>query len=381
MPDPSLGIQLDGKALPGDVMARLTQVEVRESDADPTIATLRFSLAQGPDGRFFVLDDTLFGPATPVDVDIAAPGGLSTRLLSGFVTHVRPHFEAIESNCYLEILVMDVGALLDVEERVASYPDSSDSEAAEEIFKRYKIENEVKASAARHAADRQLLVQRGTDLDFLAGLARRNGYAFFFEYDPDKKKVIALFHPPDLEGTAQADLTILQGDDNLEWVDFQWSAAAPVRVVGHAIDPFAKQILTSTSEGVNAEGGERGLADDVEAGLKKRGVEFAQHLLRDPLPLEAAISAEGDAATDRAKDLVEARGQVDPTLYRGLLRARRPVLLKGVGDRLSGRYYVRGVRTEVVEGRVTQTFVAHRNALGRTGRERFGQQAEEVPPQ
>ena len=77
---------------------------------------------------------------------------------------------------------------------------------------------------------------------------------------------------------------------------------------------------------------------------------------------------------------IEARGELDPARYRGLLRAHRPVLIKGVGDRLSGSYYVAELRTEMAEGTLTQSFVAVSNALGRRGGEAFGQSAEEEEP-
>jgi hypothetical protein len=79
--------------------------------------------------------------------------------------------------------------------------------------------------------------------------------------------------------------------------------------------------------------------------------------------------------------VIELRGEVDPALYRGLLRARRPVLVRGVGARFSGIYYVQSVRTTLDGGTLTQTFVATRNATGQTGQESFGQSAEEVPPE
>jgi hypothetical protein len=127
--------------------------------------------------------------------------------------------------------------------------------------------------------------------------------------------------------------------------------------------------------------GEAGLADAVEQGLRDAGAEGALRLLRDPRPTDQGIRAEGTGATDAARFAIEARGEVDPRLYRGLLRARRTVLVKGAGRRMSGLYYVRTVRTAIDEGEITQTFIAERNAPGQSGQEEFGRSAEEVPPQ
>ena len=125
-------------------------------------------------------------------------------------------------------------------------------------------------------------------------------------------------------------------------------------------------------------------ADDVataiERGLTDAGATAAAALLGDPF-LDEAIGAEATAATDAARFAIELRAELDPALYRGLLRARRPVLVRGVGRRFSGVFYVESVRTTLENATLTQTFVARRNATGQTGGESFGQTAEEVPPQ
>jgi hypothetical protein len=77
--------------------------------------------------------------------------------------------------------------------------------------------------------------------------------------------------------------------------------------------------------------------------------------------------------------VIELRAELDPALYRGILRARRPVLVRGVGSRMSGTYYVTAVRTTVESGQLMQSFAAVRNATGLAGQEDFGQSAEEVP--
>ena len=240
-------------------------------------------------------------------------------------------------------------AVLDAEERVAAYPDVSDTEAAEQIVSRYGLSLQGEDTPARQAEDGQLLIQRGTDWSFLRRLAGRNGFVCYFEYDPAADAVAAHFKRPALKDPPQADLTILRENNNLRWIDFQLAMAAPVRAVGAAIDPINKRLVRSDGAPELAPLGESGLADAIEDGVKRAGGTAAQALLRDPFPSDAAINAHGTGATDVARFVLEARGEVDPALYRGLLRARRTVLIKGVGARLSGIYYVRSVRTVLEE--------------------------------
>jgi hypothetical protein len=264
---------------------------------------------------------------------------------------------------------------------VEAYPGVTDTEVAEKVFSRYQITFSGEATGTRHEERKQLFVQRGTDWELVQRLARRNGFVCYLEPDPQSGAVTAYFRPRAIKDTPQPDLTVLRDDPNLKWLDLQATMTGPARVKGAALDPIGKQIVRSDGSPKLDPLGDALLGDDLEKGLKQAGATGSVSLLRDPFPAETAIADEGSAATDRALFAVEARGEVDTTLYRGLLRARRPVLIKGVGRMFAGVYYVRAVRTAIDEGVISQTFVAERNALGLSGKEDFGQSAEEVPPQ
>ncbi|MFO0589351.1 MAG: contractile injection system protein, VgrG/Pvc8 family [Polyangiaceae bacterium] len=381
MPDPRLLVSVEGEPLEQNMLALLTRIEVRESDADPTFLALRFNASQSPDGEFSPLDEGVFLPSAKVTVQIEAPGGTTMHLFAGFITHVRPHFEIVESNAYVEVLAMDAAVLLAAEERVEAYPDQTDKDVVDKVFSRYQISVQGDSTGTRHEEKKQLLVQRGNDWDLVQRLARRNGFVCYLEPDPQSGDVKAYFRPRAVKDTPQPDLTVLRDDPNLKWLDLQVTTSGPAKVKGAAIDPIGKRIVRADGSPKLDPLGEKLLGDDLESKLKQAGATGSVGLLRDPSPAEAAIAEEGAAATDRAQFAVEARGEVDTTLYRGLLRARRPVLIKGVGRMFAGVYYVRAVRTTVDEGLISQTFVAERNALGLSGKEDFGQSAEEVPPQ
>jgi hypothetical protein len=278
----------------------------------------------------------------------------------------------------VEVLAMDFAAVLDAFERTESYPDMTDSAAVEQVAQRYGLNVNAADTAENHKADYQLLVQRSTDWQFVRQLARRNGYVCYFESDGQP---VLHFKPRDLEGTPQADLTVLQAGANLQWLDVQWLTTGPVRWTGQAIDPIRKRVVRGEAATTLEPLGKDGLADSIEDALKALKAEGSAWLLRGPRPTADGIAAHSSGATDEARFVIEARGEVDPRLYRGLLRARRTALIKGAGSLLSGTYYVRNVRTTVDEGQLSQTFIAERNALGQTGQEDFGQSAEEAPPQ
>ncbi|MFN0245401.1 MAG: contractile injection system protein, VgrG/Pvc8 family [Kofleriaceae bacterium] len=371
-------IELGGNRLDAQVLARMTRLEVRETDRDPTMAIVRFGLAQLPSGEMFPLDNDVFAPATRIAVDLAPPGGRTTRILDGFVTHVRPHFESVEANCYLEVVAMDAGALMAIGDHAEAYPDATDSEAATRVFSRYSLANgNITSTNARHDKDIQLLVQRESDWAFVQRLARRNGFRCYLEHDAGRSQVVAHFAPISTS-SPQADLTILRAGSNLKWIDVQHPYAVPVRGRAFAIEPIAKRLVQASGTRITEPLGGDPAATATDRGLDAARATARERWARDPQPSSASITTEANAVTDALELCIEARGELDPALYRGLLRARRTVLLKGVGTRLAGSWYVSSVRTTLDTGVLTQTFVLQRNAIAPSGGERFGTTAEEA---
>jgi hypothetical protein len=382
MPTPRINVLVDGSPIEPIVLAQMLRAEVRESDRDPSVLALRFRLVQRADGEFGPLDDDLFEPGVVLSFEVEPPGGLTTqRLFEGPITHIRPHFETIESNAYVEVLAMDAAVLLDAEERIVAWPNVKDSDVVSDVLSGYQIPVQVDDTSVLYDEDRQLLIQRGTDWRFLQHLAERNGARFYFEYDDAQSKVVAHFAAPDVGGTPQPDVVLLQDGSCLNWADLQLVATGPVTMTAAALDPIGKQIVRGEGAFALDLLGDDDAAAAVEAGLKAAGATASVAFVRDPFPLDEAIGTETTAATDAARFVIELRAELDPALYRGLLRARRPVLVRGVGRRFSGIYYVQSVRTTLEGSTLLQGFVATRNATGQTGQESFGQSAEEVPAQ
>lgn len=378
MASPRVNLLVAGTALDPAVLAQLTRVEVRESDCDPTVLALRFTLVQRDNGEFGPLDDTLFEPGTPIGFEVEPPGGLLQRLFEGYCTHIRPHFESAPENAYLEVLAMDAAVVLSAEEKIAAWSNVTDSDVVNNVLAAYQISAQAEDTPVQYDEDRQRLTQRATDWHFLQHLAWRNGKRFWFEYDESSRALVGHFTAPSVTNDPQPDVVLLQDGANLNWADVQLVAVGPVTVTGAAIDPLAKRILRAAGDRARDVMGRDAVADAVRSGLTAAGASAATALLPTPPPLDEALVAEASAASDDARFTIELRAELDPALYRGLLRARRPVLVRGLGRRFSGVYYVQSVRITMEENRLLQTFVAVRNATGQSGQEQFGQSAEEV---
>jgi hypothetical protein len=380
MPVPRFSITVDGTRLAAADLGRVSALEIHEGDDMMGRALIRFRLGQAADGTYPAMDDPLFEPGSEIRIVLAAPGGSDQTVFAGILSHLRPHFEHPEANSYLEVVAADHAMVLAAEDRVASYPDASDSDAAGEILARYGFTLEADETDARLSADDMLLIQRADDWSFLRHLAARNGFVAYFEPDPASGDPVCHFHARRLEDPPQADLTILRENENLEWIDFQVAHDRPEARQAAAIDAVAKRLLRADAPSAEATLGEELFATVAAAGVTRAGAGAAVGHLRGALPRDEALNAHARGRMAHDHMSIEARGALDPALYRGLLRAHRPVLVKGVGDRLTGAYYVAELVTTMEEGVLRQTFAAVTNALGRRGGEEFGQSAEEEAP-
>ena len=78
------------------------------------------------------------------------------------------------------------------------------------------------------------------------------------------------------------------------------------------------------------------------------------------------------AVVDRSSWSIVAEGELNTVAYGGVLKAKQPVMVRGVGPQFSGRYYVeRVLHTIEGDGTYGQRFTLRRNAIGLTGRENF----------
>ncbi len=380
MATPRFSIDIDGTRLSGALLGRLATLELTEADNQPARLALRIGLRQGADGTYDILDDSPFEPGAEIRLTLAAPGGADQVVFSGYLSHLRPHFEEPEANSWLEVLARDATLLMAAEERVASYPNAGDSDAAREIAGRYGLTVEAQDTDAKLAADDMLLIQRADDWSFLRHLAARNGFVTYLEPDPASGEPVCHFHPRELGAEPQADLTILRENANLDWIDFAASLDRPEKRLAHGIDAVSKRMVRAGGDTQDEVLGQDLFTAEAAQGMMRAGATGSVRFQRGALPRDAAMGAHAGGRGAEDHLAIEARGQLDPARYRGLLRAHRTALIKGVGDRLSGTYYIHEVTTEMTGGTLVQRFSALSNAMGRRGGESFGQSAEEEPP-
>lgn len=356
MPDTQLLIELDGEAVAGEDLDQLLDVQVEEAFEEADAVTLVARVEPGADGEWTSLLDPLLTPQTPVAVEVSH--GEASYRFDGLSTEAAFQFDA-QGSSRLTAKAVDGTLQLDLEEKVVSWPGTSESGIAEAIFSSYGLDSEVEETPPGPDPDVHVLTQRCSDWAFVRSLATKWGYATYLESEAGA--VVGHFHPLDPLAEPQGQLALGFGGDALR-VEAQVDLVAGQRVQAARIPALSDAPLQAESAGDDESQGASSLAGQATVLLAPSDV------WGEVEPL-AAVTGLSRRSAFAARLSVE----IDTLGVGLLLRAKRTVLVQGLGSSLSGLYLVERVRHVLGVDHHRQQLTLVRNALGLTGDEPFGE--------
>lgn len=366
---------------------------------------LRLAITLDDSGVWSHLDDERFGVFTKVSVRIGFMGGgglagaLSSaagalgggndgleRVFDGYITAVNTNWGSQPGSSHLEIDAMDTSVLMSLEEKVATWPNLSDSDIVQQIVSGYGVQVNVDSTPTVHQENDTTIIQRNTDIQFVRELAQRNGLEFYFETDKDSGEVNVFLRAPQLEGTPQPDLAIQFGQEsNLKSFVARVVGQRPLSVKTTQIDvkansPNSAQVGDTQFTKLGNTDANELIGGPLGSLVTPKDVLAQMLLLGTPTSDATELQTLAQAVRDEAAWLITANGEINSEAYQTVLRPHRMVLVKGAGSRYSGKYYVTQVTHELVgDGTYAQKFEARRNARDLDGTEQFGEAGLGVP--
>jgi hypothetical protein len=369
-------IRIDGEAFE-DLYDDLIAVEIADRADEPSSFAIKLSLHQYRDGTWGRLDDShgevrgSFTPWQRVTI-LAGYDAEPDALIDGYIAGVAPRFEPTASESSLVIWGYDASHAMDIEDKVVAWPDQKYSDMATTIFNAYGLTPKVTDTKVIHRADDNLMIQRGTDWQFLRRLAHRIGFEVLV------RGGTGIFAPPDLAGTPQRDLAIAYGDrTNLVWFEPRVVADLPSKISmarTNVVDKVMETAVVDTSP-LTRLGGRDG--DALRSGRSLASGKTASIAPPEPTYDLGHMTDTITGQRRRADWVVTGEGEIDGSLYASPLRARNTVLMKGLGPTFSGLYYVTEVIHRFTPDDYMQRFKVCRNAVDLSGSE----QPQDASPQ
>lgn len=355
MADSRLLIEIDGDAIADADLHALVDIQVEEATSEADAATLTAQAVPGADGEWTSLLDPLIAPRTPLAVQVTH-GDASYRF-EGLSTEAAWDIDA-EGASRLTIKAVDRTLELDLEEKVVAWPGTSESAVAEAIFASYGMSAEVESTPSGPDPDVHVLLQRASDWAFLRSLATRWGYVTYVESSDGR--TTGHFHSIDPLADPQGELALGFGGDALR-VKAQAQLAAGQKVMAQRIPALSDAAQEGEATGDDRSQGQTSLAG--QATILLAPVDVRGEV--EPLATATGLARESAFA-------MRLRVEIDTAGVGLMVRARRTMLIRGLGSVVSGLYLVERVRHIISVDGHRQQIELVRNALGLTGDEPFG---------
>jgi phage protein D len=369
VPAVSYTLLIDNSPAEARLLEAIQQIEVEEHATLASMLRLRLAIDVNQGGDAWnLVDDGIFERLTNLSLLITVGSGSPNLLMNTYVIDSRLNFHSTPGKSTLEVVAMDGTILMSLENKQRAWPNMADSDIATQIFGEYNFTPDVESTQPSRQENDITTIQHGSDIQFLRHLAERNGFECYLETDPVTRLTTGHFHPPQLDETPQGTLSVNMGPaTNLESLAVQvdWIQPAEAEAEDIQIGSLSTQEASINSASLT-ELGRTSLLGSSQAHHEI----LSQMGLSDTNELQSYVQA----AVDRSAWAIRAQGSLDSLAYAGVLRARRPVLVRGVGTWFSGAYYVESVQHLIQGDSYSQHFSLRRNALELLGNEPFGQQ-------
>ena len=365
MENEHLTIEIDGAEI-SDLYPRLISLEVEHDIELAAMFRLQFSLLLDQGGSWGILDDERLR----IWKQVSIRAGLSEadeELMTGYITHVTPYFDGDQTRCVLEIWGMDSSVLMDREEKLKDWPNKKDSDIASEIIASYGLTPEVEDTEVIHDEALSTIIQRETDMQFLKRLALRNGFACHVEGDT------AFFKKPLLDDPPQPVLSVHFGSETtVNRLSLTVNALSPANVAMFQIDRNTKEVLEAeaTASEQTALGADDA-ASHLGPGMNPAKV-FVGRTAATGTPEMTALCRE---LYHQGEWFVAGEGEIEANQYGHVLKSRKTVTIRGIGETYSGVYFVSHVTHVFTDDGYRQIFKVKRNALLPSGSEDFSSSA------
>jgi hypothetical protein len=341
---------------PGLIQALVSATVTNDADADDGFQ-LTFTIGKTPLLDYSLVSSGSLDPMTRIVLGVLM-GASPEVLIDGVVTHLELAPSDEPGRSTLTVTGKGLTQVLDLDEESGGHPNQPDFLIVAKLVSKYGVYGLIPQTTP--TTDVPIMVQRvprqqETDLAFIRRLAQRNGFVFYVE--PITFGLNRAYFGPEIRaGVPQSALTVDLGPaSTVRSLSFSNDALAPVGTRGTFVDPIFKLPIPIPSL--------PSLRLPPLAREPQRAVRTVT--LRESANQNAAQAATTAVATvTRAPEPVTAQGDLDSARYGHVLRARRPVGVRGAGAAYHGFYFVRRVTHTIRQGEYTQSFSLSREGKG-----------------
>jgi phage protein D len=358
----TIQVSLDGTPIPATLYDAIQLLEVEENADRPDALLVRLPVNRTSGGDLQYVGDGTFEPSTNVTVLVTPADQPSQCIFDGYVLSWKLHLDRTSGSSTIDVWAEDASWLMNMSDTVREWTGMTDGEVANQIFSSYGFttaDGNTDDDSPQHDPDAHSLFQRATDLQFLRGLARRNGKLCRVACTDTPGARTGYFVAPAVDGEPAATISLVDPETwSVDSLDFDWDVMRPTEV-----DASQVPIDDDSEDSVDGNATDSGLAALDERDYPAYAGQTATLLLT--AAADAPELTLRTAATLReAGWFVRCRGETTVDRLGAMLRVGSVVTIEGAGSLHSGNWLVWSVRTQITVDIVRIQFTLLRNAMG-----------------
>ena len=341
----------DGSSAEVEQLGRIESIEVEQEVNKAWEASLTIPVCLDDQGNWSGDDERFMEAFSRIRVEVKVGGGSFAPLIDGSIVGFDTNRTSEPGQSHIKLLVHDDGVHLNRAAGVEPL-EGTDSEIARRVFGEYRQyirSAQIEDTPAASGRDGNRAVRRGTHMQLLRQLARRNDmYACVLPGDRPGAS-IGCFLPVPFDNGDLPELVLLGRERNIDTFNLQFNAQRPSTVSAASLSLEDKTVVQRRSRYRNV--------DLVgEAPPFESDDEVGSELLEPGTGDGADLQQRVDAETRRRSRAYDASGSVRSGCYTGVLMPYRRVVVRLGGTRGSAAYIVHRVKHTLDRSRYVQDF-------------------------
>ena len=358
MPETEYRVFFNNNSATSEQLERIEEITVEQEMDMVWEARVQIPISTDENGSWTGEDEDFMSSFSRIRVEIRIGGNSFLPLIDGPIVGYDNQKNSEPGQSSIILIVQDDSVYLNREENVSLFENMLDHEIAGDIFAGFEqiASTEIEDTPSSGSALSPIVVQRGTVMQVLRSLSRRQGMHAYVLPGDSSGQSIGCFKSLPTETDGLSPLILLGADRNIGDFNTTNDAQRPAIVRSSSLHITDKSVATRTSSFGDLEL----LGDEFTFGESESDAtsQILPPYQGESVDLQQAASAEAANASYS----LEATGNVLDDCYQSVLQPYRLVTVMAGGTSLSGDYLINKVTHTLTGSNYSQSFSLRRNA-------------------
>lgn len=357
MPEVNYRIFFDNAKASQQTLEKIEAVTVEQEMDMAWEVRLEIPITLDNNGNWQGDDEDFMRPFCRVRVEIKLGDNPFSALFEGSITGFDSKMSSVPGKSAITLIAQDDTFYLNRVETVAAFEDKADHEIVEQIFNDfgdYIASKQVDKTPVSGTGLEPLVVQRGTTMELLRKLARRQGVHVYLLPGENPGESIGCFKTYPTSGDGLPPLILLGEKRNLDQLKVRYCACMPSDAMASTLKISDKSEVTETVRTSDVQF----LGDETAEDSFDADMQILPPFQGESVDLRQAVTA----VVNTSSFSYHVEGNILEETYSQALQPYRVITLQAGNTPISGDYLVTKATHKITRAAYSQSFTLKRNA-------------------